>query len=37
MALHFQRLTVTDIRNDTDEFVSISFSIPDGLKKDSHY
>lgn len=34
MALHFHRLTVTDIRNETDECVSIAFAIPDGLKND---
>lgn len=34
MALHFHKLTVKDIRNETSDCVSISFDIPKDLEKD---
>lgn len=33
MSLHFHKLRVKDIRKETDDCVSISFDIPDGLKE----
>lgn len=34
MALHFHPLTVSDVRRETSDCVSISFTIPDSLKKE---
>ena len=37
MALQFHRLIVKDVRQETPDCVSVSFEIPEGLKKDFQY
>ena len=37
MALHFHKLIVKDIKNETSDCVSIAFDIPEGLKNDFHF
>ncbi len=37
MALHFHRLKVTEVNKETPDCVSVSFEVPEGLKKDFEY
>lgn len=37
MALHFHKLIVKDIKNETADCVSITFDVPEGLKNDFHF
>lgn len=37
MATHFHKLTITDIRNETPDCVSIAFEVPGGLKEKFHF